>query len=277
MAESDQAVSPISDDASDFQPPSDVDDGDSDEYVDEGVMEVYEDGPDPDAEVDDDGDFDMSSSSRRGRGRGRGGRGRGTPRPVRGSKGGRAARKSAGVAFTTGTPSKRAGSESFGPSTIAAASESDLMAFPQAYREYLLSSATVMVRGPEGKKEYYPNTGGTRVPIFPLGPLVPFVTHLKTEPNAPGREGRASEIEVITDTATGDERINQRRAASRSKAQKFALLEPSQVWEGEGWWPEMVRDGGTAGPIEGWTWRSDVRLGLDEVGRDGADEVIPPA
>lgn len=271
MAASD-AASPISDGGSDFRPPSDVDDNDSDEYVDDGVAEVDDD-PGDDGDYDDDGDFGMAPKAR-GRGRGARGRGgRGAANLVRGAKGGRAARKSTGVAFTTGT--SRRTSEAFGPSTIAAASESDLMAYPPAYREYLLSSSVVMVKGPDWKKDYYPNTGGTRVPVFPLGPLVPFASSLTTQPNEPGHEGHTCEVAVLVDTDTGDERVQKRRVASRNLAKRFGLLEPWQAWEGEGWWPEMAAGG--SGPMEGWSWRTDVRLGLEDVGRGWKKNVLPPA
>ncbi|BEJ11379.1 hypothetical protein CspHIS471_0108010 [Cutaneotrichosporon sp. HIS471] len=252
-------------DGSDFRPPSD-DGGDSDDYMDDNVMQVDE-PPSDDGSYDDEDDFKPASRRGRGRGRGRGAR---TPRG-RGT-GTRVARKNGGVAFTTGTP-KRAPSEAFGPSTIAAVAESDLMGMPPAYREYLLSSSVVVVKGPDWKKEYYPNTGGTRVPIFPLGPVTPFTTHLKIPPNLPRLEGRLTEIEVTPDEERGPSRTEARRLASRNKAKRFGLLEPWQVWEGEGWWPEMARSGD--GPMEGWNWRSDVRLGLENVGRGWSQNAIP--
>jgi hypothetical protein len=146
------------------------------------------------------------------------------------------------------------------------------MRMPLAYREHLLSSSVVMVKGPDWKKEYYPNTGGMRVPIFPLGPITPFATHLTAPPNLPGREGVPAAIEVVPDEESGPARTEARRLASRNKAKRFGLIEPWQTWEGEGWWPEMA--GGEGGPVEGWRWRSDVRLGLESVGRGWAGSMV---
>lgn len=145
-------------------------------------------------------------------------------------------------------------------STAAARNSSTLNAFPPAYQDLLLNSAATLVRKAD---EHKPAPASFRVPPFPPGPLTPFKTHLNSEPGA-----GVADIVVVDDPP----HTTQRRDHMRDISKRVAIIPPWDAWEGEGWWPEMVEDNkgkGKAvdGPMPGWQWRSEVRLGLDDVGR----------
>jgi transcription factor C subunit 6 len=155
-------------------------------------------------------------------------------------------------------------------------SNSTLNAYPPAYRDLLLQSANSLTRKDGGERPPPPTL---KAPIFPLGVVTPFSTHLASMP----RREQVATFKITPDDSPHKE---SRRDRMREKAKRVAVIPPWQAWEGEGWWPEMCAgDAGEGkgkgkaksvpGPVEGWQWRSDVRLGLDDVGRDAAKNVIP--
>jgi transcription factor C subunit 6 len=183
--------------------------------------------------------------------------------------------------------------------------ESNLI--PQHYRELIKKHAEAIaapIRGnanaEEKAREY--KTRALDPDILPHGPSTPFVTRLK-------REVRGKErAEIIYDDRflllPGKEDDKTARQAHATQCVKgVTLLSPWQVWQGEGWWPEMATKVGpvpdedangtsaaslpaptkhkgkgrasasvpdstnAAGGPPGWILREQVRLGLESVGR----------
>jgi len=150
-------------------------------------------------------------------------------------------------------------------STAAARSNSTLNAFPDTYRDLLLNSGTTLVKKTENDKPMIQNF---RAPPFPPGPVTPFITRLA---HAPGKA--VAEVNVTEDEPHGVHR----REHMRDIAKRVAVVPPWDGWEGEGWAPEMCADPqAEEGPIRGWKWKQDVRLGLEDVGRISAQDVLPP-
>jgi transcription factor C subunit 6 len=111
------------------------------------------------------------------------------------------------------------------------------------------------------------------VDSYPGGPSTPFGTRLKARP--PGR-GRVK-VEVVDEPDDTVERRNKRQKRIYQVGRFVPLLSPWEVWEGEGWWPEMW-DGGGKGKGKGkgkagWKMRDEVKIGLDHVGRMRFDEL----
>lgn len=250
------------------------DDSDSeDEYVDDGAeaeveedegMEVDEPEPEPESE-DDEEEEDWADEEKPKRGKGS----NVTPRTPKTPKTQRTPR---GVRRANLTPRTDAGRRS----TATALSNSTLNAYPPAYRDLLLQSANSLTRKDGGERPPPPTL---KAPIFPLGVVTPFSTHLASMP----RREQVATFKITPDDSPHKE---SRRDRMREKAKRVAVIPPWQAWEGEGWWPEMCageagegkgkgKASSVPGPVEGWQWRSDVRLGLDGVGRDAAKNVIP--
>ena len=174
-------------------------------------------------------------------------------------------------------------------SNQAAYVQSDTNLIPLRYRELVVKHSEIIAAPFRGKPSATPKERDYRARtldpvVLPHGPRTPFVTRLKKE--VKGREM----AEVIYDQKLGhdtnevEEKLRRQRNASLI-VKSVTLAAPWQVWQGEGWWPEMApghpanayqdaADGtaqaqqkGIPKTAKGWTPRDAVRLGLDRVGR----------
>lgn len=176
--------------------------------------------------------------------------------------------------------------------------QTEVNMIPQAYRALIKAHADslgAVSRPPPGK------SGGAShknrqfsTEQLPFGPSTPFVTRLRSEPRGRGVG------EIYVDRRAGDEEDWERRKAIRQSRTReiikhITLIDPWQVWQGEGWWPEMATRLGPKAEPPGddqagtsrlshtsarhhWTMRQDVRLGLGKVGRYDVDrmELLEP-
>ena len=119
---------------------------------------------------------------------------------------------------------------------------------------------------------------------YPFGPVTPFGTRLKAPPPRRGR----LEVMVVNEPDDPEERRLKRQKRAYNVARFVPLLAPWQVWEGEGWWPEMLAGHAATGPEKSkgkekekeeeseradWEMRENVRIGLDDVGRSSLDSL----
>ncbi|ORY26711.1 hypothetical protein BCR39DRAFT_560442 [Naematelia encephala] len=165
---------------------------------------------------------------------------------------------------------------------------SDIHLFPSAYRQ-LIKDASTRITKPEPRDQdlrkekerlrVLDKLRGVGTEAFPTGPTTPFTTRLVEKPGIGGEK-----LKVANDG--GDPNV--RRLRYRTVARNSALLEPWEAWQGEAWWPEMFQqpekkkakgkgkerekeDNG--GLPSGWTHRSEVRLGLEQIGRIPIDKL----
>jgi transcription factor C subunit 6 len=172
---------------------------------------------------------------------------------------------------------------------------SDTNLIPLHYRQLIVKHSEIIAAPIRGKptvasKERDYKARSLDPIAMPHGPGTPFVTRLKKE--VKGREA----AEVIYDQELGRDPVEaqdkyKRQRHSANVVKNVTLTAPWEVWQGEGWWPEMApghpvssrflnSDGkGAAAGVpapkpkgipktaEGWTMRADVRLGSDDVGR----------
>jgi hypothetical protein len=250
-----------------------------------------------DDEVDEESDIDDDGKGKKGKGKGKGkDKAIATPR-------GAQKRKRSALSATPATPATPRGRGAAASarkarasvpgrrSTAAALSNSTLNVFPPTYRDLLLDSALSLVRKSDADK---PAFQPPRPPVFPPGPVTPFLSRLAADPETPDSEG-VQRAEVVPDDPHGPDR----RDHMRDLAKRVGIVPPWDGWEGEGWWPDMVRElreteheveekgkgkgkakgKGAAseapdGPVPGWKWRADVRLGLDDIGRCSPSDVL---
>jgi transcription factor C subunit 6 len=176
-------------------------------------------------------------------------------------------------------------------SNQAAYVQSEANLIPQQYRQLIVKHAEVIAAPFRGKPSAQPKERDYKARsldpgVMPFGPGTPYVTRLKKEVR--GREG----AQVIYDQKLGrgaldedEEKLN-RQTRMAMVLRYVSLLAPWQVWQGDGWWPEMApghpavtRQGvgavakGTPTTAEGWMRRDEVRLGLDRVGRYTIDQM----
>jgi transcription factor C subunit 6 len=173
-------------------------------------------------------------------------------------------------------------------SNQAAFVQSEANLIPQQYRQLIIKHSEIIAAPMRGKPTVTPKerdyTARTLNPIvLPHGPSTPFVTRLKKE--LKGRE----RADVIYDQRLGHEMNPEREKMNRQRnslmvVKSVTLAAPWQIWQGEGWWPEMAsghsasahrrighgapqNEKGIPKTARGWTPRDEVRLGLDHVGR----------
>lgn len=159
-------------------------------------------------------------------------------------------------------------------STVLALQASELMAFPAAYRDALIASSSTIARTPT----YRGTSGSIKLSTFPIGPMTPFTTHL-VEPY----DGKVAKVRVTLDEDDAVERARWRRNEAREAAKRVSVFVPWSNWTGEPWFKEIYSaqriavDGEEEGVLPpGWSWRTDVRLGLENVGRQTSD-ILPSA
>jgi transcription factor C subunit 6 len=174
-------------------------------------------------------------------------------------------------------------------SNQAAYVQSDTNLIPLRYRELVVKHSEIIAAPFRGKPSATPKERDYRARtldpvVLPHGPRTPFVTRLKKE--VKGREM----AEVIYDQRLGhdtnevEEKLRRQRNASLV-VKSVTLAAPWQVWQGEGWWPEMApghpatahrgaadrteqaQQKGVPRTAKGWTPRDAVRLGLEHVGQ----------
>jgi transcription factor C subunit 6 len=189
--------------------------------------------------------------------------------------------------------------------------QSEANLIPQEYRDMVKSHSQIIaaiVRG-KPKADDQPREYKTRAldpELLPSGPTTPFVSRLKRE--VKGRESPAVYYDERLRFAAGHDADKSARQMFGAQAVKAVpLLAPWQLWQGEGWWPEMAASSGSAShtipqdtpaapatskhkgkgkathgvsgqadgavPEPGWILRKDVRLGLERVGRYRVDEM----
>lgn len=167
--------------------------------------------------------------------------------------------------------------------------QTEVNMIPQPYRALIKSKAESMGAvnrpPPNAAAGHHKNRQFSKEQL-PFGPSTPFITRLSREPR--GRELD----EVYVDRRLGDEEDWEGRKATRQDRsaqviRHVTLIDPWQVWQGEGWWPEMATKHGPKREIppsghsrishstarHHWTMRQDVRLGLDKVGRYNLDQM----
>lgn len=173
----------------------------------------------------------------------------------------------------------------------------DSINLPAPYRALIKESATRLTvpRAPrvDDGRERVRNPQKARLAgshEYPFGPVTPFGTRLKAPPP---RRGRV-EVVVVNEPDDHEERRRKRQRRAYHVGRFVPLLAPWQVWEGEGWWPEMLASHARPGTEQtkfkskgkgkgkereeeferaGWTMREDVRIGLDDVGRTSVDSL----
>ena len=160
---------------------------------------------------------------------------------------------------------------------------SDTMLLPAGYRELLKQSAARIAKAPSSvspaekhrlsKSEKYQLQG---LDLYPDGPVTPFGTRLSAAPA--GRGG--ARVRVVEEPEDTGERKGKRQRRAYQVGRFVPLLAPWEVWEGEGWWPEMYagetsrghgkgKGKGNEKGRKGWLMREEVRMGLKGVGRVG--------
>ncbi len=167
----------------------------------------------------------------------------------------------------------------------------EVLKLPAPYRNLIKQSATRLAVPPlatahaqkiaSNRKEKSRVQGSI---VYPDGPVTPFGVRLTAPPS---RRERA-EVEVVEEPEEAGERSEKRRRRAYQVGRFVPLLSPWEVWEGEGWWPEMwegvsgssmgVGTGNGKGKGKGkgrtgWKMRDEVRIRLEEVGRMRVDEV----
>lgn len=174
--------------------------------------------------------------------------------------------------------------------------QSEANLIPQQYRQLIVKHAETIAAPFRGKPSAQPKERDYKARtldpgVMPYGPNTPYVTRLKKEVR--GREG----AQVIYDQHLGrggdvDDDKFERQRYMAMVLKYVSLLAPWQVWQGEGWWPEMApghpavihgskpdggavqtKEKGKAQTAEGWMRRDEIRLGLDRVGRYTVDQM----
>nr|WVH01930.1 transcription factor C subunit 6 [Naematelia aurantialba] len=188
------------------------------------------------------------------------------------------------VTHSSGLPHRKSGGGVIFPPTY---HSSDLHLFPQAYRQ-LIKEASARLAKPDPTAEdlrrdkerlkVLDKLRATGLDAFPHGPTTPFITRLLEKP------GVGSErIKVDLDGG----RTHERKKRTKMITDHSQLLEAWESWQGEAWWPEMfgsnskqskgkgrmsAKGGGSELP-SGWVHRSEVTLGLAQVGRIPLDKL----
>jgi len=174
-------------------------------------------------------------------------------------------------------------------SSQAAYVQSDTNLIPLRYRELVVKHSEIIAAPFRGKPSATPKERDYRARtldpvVLPHGPRTPFVTRLKKEVKAREMAEVIYDQNLGHDTNEVEEKLRRQRNASLV-VKSVTLAAPWQVWQGEGWWPEMapghpanVYQDAAGGTVQaqqkgipktakGWTPRDAVRLGLDRVGR----------
>lgn len=162
--------------------------------------------------------------------------------------------------------------------------QAEVNLLPPAYRQLIKESTVLLAKPPAPLRNVEADrirekdrTRTWGVEVFPSGPSTPYSVRLTQEPT--GRQ--IAEVEYVKEDADHVKRKHKRRAQGYKISQAVPLISPWQIWRGESWWPEMFRDDWGGDHLTGSTesedsvnkgkgkmkTRSDVRLGLDSVGR----------
>ena len=145
---------------------------------------------------------------------------------------------------------------------------SDLQLIPPAYRQIIKDSATrltkpILARDQAERSKASEKYRLQTIDAYSHGPPTPFGTRL----TAPPKQRGVNVVKWVMEDENYEKRKAKRQLRMYHAARLIPLKAPWEVWEGEGYWPEMWVGKGKGREGSGWILREEVRCGLDDVGR----------